>query len=379
MDTDAWAQLDEESAGHLRDRFDGAGLGHLLTVLLAAPTPQESQDVGAQGATEKAKSARYRDEEEAMSNAIRDSIASGAPNEDSRRRAIATAMERGADEAAAIALVDKRLRENAANVKWRRVQGSLKQRRQPILDLLSRTGKSVDCISVDLVCTITSELFVDPVTTSDGETYERGAIEHWFALGHTTSPSTNQELDPSDRLYPNVNCRQRITTFEEELKSIVAFVAGYSLADVMASWQPPENYETTCGSLAVLAKAFAQGATIVALKSNGNGTATVECDTSDDAQKLLTLGKFSPDGGPTTVVFSKLLASVRATTVKISGGEPRVFIGGVFEYTTEKAKKEAEAEKAKHALEEQIKKDAETAAMQQVQGPTVSDDGMCSI
>jgi hypothetical protein len=99
-----------------------------------------------------------------------------------------------------------------------------------------------------------------------------------------------------------------------DFSEFIASAAGYSLAAVKASWQPPEKYEATCDSLAILVKAFAQGATITALKSNGDGTATIECDTRDDAQKLLALGKFSPDGGPTTVVFSKLLASTAGSS-----------------------------------------------------------------
>ncbi len=35
---------------------------------------------------------------------------------------------------------------------------------------------------------------IDPVTTEDGHTYERAAIEKWFELGHDTSPSTGTEL-----------------------------------------------------------------------------------------------------------------------------------------------------------------------------------------
>jgi parallel beta-helix repeat protein len=221
IDSEAWSQLDQEAAARLRDSFDEAGLGHLLKVLLllAEPTLRcgESQCVGkpwGEGSS--------RDEEDAVGTAIRDlirdSIDSGAFNEESRSNAIAAAMDRGYDKEAAIALVDKRLRESAANEKWKQVQVLNEQQRQPMLDLLSRTGKTVDCISVDLVCKITTELFVDPVTTVDGETYERGAIEHWFALGNTTSPSTNQQVDPSF-LISNVNLRQRLTTFKEELQT----------------------------------------------------------------------------------------------------------------------------------------------------------------
>lgn len=41
----------------------------------------------------------------------------------------------------------------------------------------------------------------DPVSASDGHTYERKAIEMWFQ-NHTTSPLTNQRLTSKD-LHPN--------------------------------------------------------------------------------------------------------------------------------------------------------------------------------
>ena len=51
----------------------------------------------------------------------------------------------------------------------------------------------------DLLCSITGELFEDPVVTEDGHTYERTAIEEWFhsqkmAGRPVTSPLTNVKL-----------------------------------------------------------------------------------------------------------------------------------------------------------------------------------------
>ena len=42
----------------------------------------------------------------------------------------------------------------------------------------------------------------DPVVALDGHTYERRAIEQWFARGRLTSPVTNLRL-PSVALVPN--------------------------------------------------------------------------------------------------------------------------------------------------------------------------------
>jgi len=57
--------------------------------------------------------------------------------------------------------------------------------------------------SSDLECPITGDLFVDPVMTADGQTYERVAIERWFRDGHRSSPATGAALT-SLALIPNV-------------------------------------------------------------------------------------------------------------------------------------------------------------------------------
>jgi hypothetical protein len=58
---------------------------------------------------------------------------------------------------------------------------------------------------------------VDPVITADGQTYERAAIEKWFAEGHTTSPSTGLSLE-SLALIPNLALRK---TREEYVNSLL--------------------------------------------------------------------------------------------------------------------------------------------------------------
>ena len=61
-----------------------------------------------------------------------------------------------------------------------------------------------------LVCPITAELYRDPVLcVGDGYTFERAAVEKWFADGHTTSPMSGVELGTNRRLIPNFNVRQR--------------------------------------------------------------------------------------------------------------------------------------------------------------------------
>lgn len=60
----------------------------------------------------------------------------------------------------------------------------------------------------ELCCSITSEVFKDPVVAIDGNTYERSAIEEWFK-NNDTSPLTNLPLE-SKRLVPNNNLKRFI-------------------------------------------------------------------------------------------------------------------------------------------------------------------------
>jgi hypothetical protein len=54
-----------------------------------------------------------------------------------------------------------------------------------------------------LVCPITLEKMQDPVIAADGHSYERRAIEAWFASGKTTSPNTGLPL-PHTHLVSNI-------------------------------------------------------------------------------------------------------------------------------------------------------------------------------
>lgn len=67
-------------------------------------------------------------------------------------------------------------------------------------------------IPKDFLCPILHEVMDDPVITMDGQTYERRAITHWFAMGRTTSPSTGADL-PATMLVANVALRNSIQSF----------------------------------------------------------------------------------------------------------------------------------------------------------------------
>jgi hypothetical protein len=61
-------------------------------------------------------------------------------------------------------------------------------------------------------CSITANIMVDPVSTADGQTYERDAIERWLARSNM-SPATGAEL-PHKTLTPNIALRQAIEEWE---------------------------------------------------------------------------------------------------------------------------------------------------------------------
>ena len=65
----------------------------------------------------------------------------------------------------------------------------------------------------DFICPITTEIMTDPVSTSDGFTYERAAITEWLRT-KDTSPKTGARLE-STTLYPNHSLRSVIRAFIE--------------------------------------------------------------------------------------------------------------------------------------------------------------------
>jgi len=71
-----------------------------------------------------------------------------------------------------------------------------------------RARTAVSSISEGLICSISHELMVDPVCTSDGVTYERKEIETWFQQNET-SPATNLRLD-AKTLIPNLIAKNTI-------------------------------------------------------------------------------------------------------------------------------------------------------------------------
>ena len=65
----------------------------------------------------------------------------------------------------------------------------------------------------EFMCPITTELMTDPVLATDGHTYERSAIERWFAIGKTSSPKTGEPLEAT-AVFPNHSLRSMIRDWE---------------------------------------------------------------------------------------------------------------------------------------------------------------------
>jgi hypothetical protein len=206
INTETWAQLDEERMGRLRDDFNEAGLTHLLAVLLTAPVqeaPLAAHLAEAMiGKADCGQPEGFGGVEGAVSDAIRTTLASGASDEDVYSMAIAAAITAGGDDEAAKAVVDKQLRLAHANKQWEEGQITLEHLRSCNNDFVAAESK-------DLICPITKEMFIDPVVTTDGMTYERTAIERWFAAGNTTSPETNLPVDPLV-LTPDLAMKRRL-------------------------------------------------------------------------------------------------------------------------------------------------------------------------
>ena len=76
----------------------------------------------------------------------------------------------------------------------------------------------------EFLCPITMERMRDPVVASDGNSYERSAIQQVLRSGHALSPLTREPLRP-DVLIVNRNLRKRIESYEGEVLDFAAQAA----------------------------------------------------------------------------------------------------------------------------------------------------------
>jgi len=79
---------------------------------------------------------------------------------------------------------------------------------------LLKLQQSLDNVPEELLCPITGVIFLDPVMTSDGQTYERSAISRWLE-NHDTSPTTNSKLD-NKNLITNFVIKQLVKSYYDD-------------------------------------------------------------------------------------------------------------------------------------------------------------------
>ena len=72
-------------------------------------------------------------------------------------------------------------------------RGKKKAVEEPATEQATKFRKVIDNGADELVCPITHELPVDPVTAEDGRVYERSAIEEWLQQ-NAKSPHTNEPM-----------------------------------------------------------------------------------------------------------------------------------------------------------------------------------------
>ena len=83
----------------------------------------------------------------------------------------------------------------------------------------------------ELTCSIAGQIFLDPVMTTDGFTYERSMIEKWFE-NHNTSPKTGKVLK-SLKLIPNFAVKCLIDTLNLKTKlSSNIFIKPFVLTEI---------------------------------------------------------------------------------------------------------------------------------------------------
>ena len=128
-----------------------------------------------------------------------------------------------------------------------------------------RTRELALSLSEEYICAITQELMVDPVTTDDGNTYERMALQSWLET------STKCPLDPSVTIDPN-----RLISSRAIFKSIEKLVNSGNIDEgIRSEWLARKKKV----DLAKAQKFFAEGKVLEAAKL---GLSTAQAYMSDN-------------------------------------------------------------------------------------------------
>ena len=92
-------------------------------------------------------------------------------------------------------------------------------------------------------CSISLERLVDPVIASDGHTYSRTEIQHWFDSGRKTSPKTNAPL-PNLKLLQNWLAKSQIDKWCEEKNSSIMFSTKLTTVSILSEGASIANGST---------------------------------------------------------------------------------------------------------------------------------------
>lgn len=106
------------------------------------------------------------------------------------------------------------LEQIAALLSWADAASSLKEREKQYHDKRVTLGTHPFPPLQSFYCPITQEVMEDPVEVASGHTFERAAIQKWFAEGHTTCPVSFVDMISLD-LKPNVILKRSINEWKE--------------------------------------------------------------------------------------------------------------------------------------------------------------------
>jgi hypothetical protein len=121
-----------------------------------------------------------------------------------------TSSENLSQHVGAINLNEKEIMESVE----KQMENELDSESIKLRDDLKHLKKIFGTVPEELICPITGEIFIDPVMTCDGHTYEKVAIEAWL-IKKKTSPVTNLALE-NKNLIPNFVIKQLVKAFYED-------------------------------------------------------------------------------------------------------------------------------------------------------------------
>eukprot|EP01063_Lacrimia_lanifica_P035310 TRINITY_DN6700_c2_g1_i1.p1 TRINITY_DN6700_c2_g1~~TRINITY_DN6700_c2_g1_i1.p1 ORF type:complete len:1040 (+),score=307.95 TRINITY_DN6700_c2_g1_i1:87-3206(+) len=169
-------------------------------------------------------------------------------------------------------------------------------------DILMEIGP--ENVPDDYVCTITGEIMIDPVSTSDGHVYEKGAIQAWL-VSHDTSPNTNKALE-SKALVPNLPLKRVIRNWRE------ALLKGMRM---QAQGDPRRKSTSSCGVRPTSSSSAARPGPVPIGTGEALPPSSLDCQQSEDMPPLLPAADDATP--PTSPPQDALIPEPSGTTVDL--------------------------------------------------------------